>query len=108
MKLSSQELALLDQYASDFTQGTGELKHWNHAGGFPAVQQEMGLGTQLVEFGAKKAKERRRAMHKGKDELKEKLLTATEGHVDAATAAFRASQEGQQFPDCFRIYKYFE
>ncbi|DBA95706.1 TPA: hypothetical protein ACH3X3_013542 [Trebouxia sp. C0006] len=108
MKLSSEELALLDQYASDFTQGTGELKHWNHDGGFPEVQQEMGLGSQLVDFGAKKAKERRRAMQKGKDELNEKLLAATEGHVDAATAAFRASQEGQQFPDCFRIYMYFE
>ncbi len=108
MMLSSEELAQLDQYANDFTQGTGELKHRNHAGAFPEVQQEMGLGTQLADFGAEKAKERRRAMRKKGDELKEKLLTVREGCVDAATAAFRASQEGKQVPDCFRIYQYFE
>ena len=96
------------QYANDFTQGTGELKHWNHPGAFPEVQQEMGLGTQLADFGAEKAKARRRAMRKGQDELREKLLTVTEGRVDAATAEFRASQEGQQVPDCFRIFQYFE
>ena len=107
MKLSSEELAQLDQYAYDITQGTGELKRWDHSGAFPEVQQEMGLGTQLEGFGVEKAKQRRRAMRKGQDELKEKLQTVTEGHVGAATAAFRASHEGQQLPDCFCIYQYF-
>ena len=106
MKLSSEELALLDQYTDEFTQGTGELKCWSHAGTLvPEVQQAMNLGRQLIDFAAKKAKERRRAMHEGQDEVKDKLLTVTEDRVDAATAA---SQEGQQVPDCFRIYQYFE
>ena len=76
MKLSSEELALLDQYTNDFTQGTGELKCWSHAGTLvPEVQQAMILDRQLVDFAAKKAKERRRAMHEGQDEVKDKLLT---------------------------------
>jgi len=107
MKLSPEELAQLDQYVNDFSQGTGELKHWNHPGAFPEVQEEMGFGTQLADVGVEKAKERRRAMRKRGDELREKLLTATQARVDAATAAFRASQEGQQVPDCVRIYQYF-
>ena len=93
MKLSSDELAQLDQYANDFTQGTGELKHWNHSGAFPEVQQQMGLGTQLADFGVEKAKERPRAMRKEADELREKLMTVREGRVDAATAALEATQE---------------
>ena len=107
MKLSSEELAQLDQYAYDITQGTGELKHWNHFGAFPEVQQDLGLGTQLAGFGVEKAKQRRRAMRKRQNKFKEKLLTVTEGRVDAATAAFGASHEGQQLPDCFRVYQYF-
>ena len=65
----------------------------------------MNLGRQLIDFAAKKAKERRRAMHEGQDEVKDKLLTVTEDRADAVTAA---SQEGHQVPDCFRIYQYFE
>ena len=53
----------------------------------------MGLGTQLADFGVEKAKERPRAMRKEADELREKLMTVREGRVDAATAAFEATQE---------------